>query len=319
MSHLNLIEIPDYLLPDQTKQTLYLSYELFGQPLHEAPVVLVNHALTGNSTVTGKNGWWNKIIGQDQVIDLAKYTVLAFNIPGNGYEQKEPHLCVRYDAFTTEVIASLFWIGIDRLGLTTLYAVIGGSLGGSIAWEMALQRPKSIGHLIPIATNVQASDWLIGQVHVQETILNNSSHPIEDARKHAMLLYRTPESLAQKFNRHYEEKQYAIEGWLTYHGKALKSRYQLSAYRLMNHLLKTIGQRFTVDQLLVFSQETTANITLIAIDSDYMFTRKEQLQTYEALLQYGATINYKEIQSIHGHDAFLIEYEQLNRLLQPLF
>lgn len=319
MPHLNSLEITDYLLPDQTKQTLYLSYELFGQPLHQAPVVLVNHALTGNSTVTGTNGWWSKIIGEKQIIDLNKYTVLAFNIPGNGYDEDKTNLYSNYKAFTTEVIAALFWSGIDRLGIRTLYAVIGGSLGGSVAWEMALQRPTSINQLIPIATNLQASDWLIGQVHVQETILNNSNQPLEDARKHAMLLYRTPESIAQKFNRQYEAGYYAIESWLTHHGETLKKRYPLLAYRMMNHLLKTIGQRLTADQLFVFSQETTTNITLIAIDSDYMFTQKEQMQTYEKLTQLGVTVRYKEIQSIHGHDAFLIEYEQLNRLLQPLF
>ena len=60
-----------------------LSYEVFGPALHTAPIVLVNHALTGNSQVVGESGWWNDLIGETKTIDTAKYSVLAFNVPGN--------------------------------------------------------------------------------------------------------------------------------------------------------------------------------------------------------------------------------------------
>ncbi|WP_158961709.1 alpha/beta fold hydrolase [Myroides fluvii] len=321
MKQLHTIQITDYLFPDQTVQTLYLNYEIFGQPLHQAPIVLVNHALTGNSTVTGEQGWWKELIGYNQAIDLNRYTVLAFNIPGNGYANKEEQLFPAYTSFTTALVADVFWKGLDFLRIPQLYAIIGGSLGGSIAWEMALQRPQAIQHLIPIATNLQASDWLIGQVAVQEAILNHSSQPLEDARKHAMLLYRTPESINQKFTRVHPTigDTPPIESWLTYHGQALKKRFQLAAYRLMNHLLKTIGREITEEQLRHFAGNTTATITVVAVNSDNMFTQKEQRETYCKLYAYGANINYKEIQSIHGHDAFLMEYEQLQTALQPLF
>lgn len=321
MHHLHTIQLTAYRLPDQTAQTLYLNYEIFGQPLHQAPVILVNHALTGNSTVTGEQGWWNQVIGYDQVIDLNRYTVLAFNIPGNGYGNKPEQLLPNYTAFTTAVIADVFWKGLDFLQVPQLYAIIGGSLGGSIAWEMALQRPEAIHHLIPIATNIQASDWLIGQVVVQEAILNHSKHPLEDARKHAMLLYRTPESINQKFTREQQsmDQIHPVEQWLTYHGHALQKRFQLAAYQLMNHLLQTIGKALTEEQVKQFALTTTTQITMITVDSDGMFTQKEQRETYCKLYAYGADIQYKEIQSIHGHDAFLIEYQQLQTLLQPLF
>ncbi|MGS4346309.1 alpha/beta fold hydrolase [Myroides odoratus] len=321
MNHLHTIQLTDYPLPDQTTQTLFLNYEIFGQPLHQAPIVLVNHALTGNSTVTGEQGWWNRLIGQGQVIDLNRYTVLAFNIPGNGYGDKTEHLLLNYMAFTTAIIADIFWKGLDFLRVSELYTIIGGSLGGSIAWEMALQRPHALQRLIPIATHWRASDWLIGQVTVQEAILNHSSQPLEDARKHAMLLYRTPESINQKFSQENQQSAWThtIESWLTYHGQALQQRFQLAAYRLMNHLLKTIGRSTTEEQLKQFASTTTAQITLITVDTDGMFTQKEQRETYCKLYAYGADITYKEIQSIHGHDAFLMEYQQLQTLLQPLF
>jgi homoserine acetyltransferase len=61
-----------------------LSFETFGRPLGSAPIVLVNHALTGNSSVVGEHGWWKDLIGDDKCIDTAHYSILAFNIPGNG-------------------------------------------------------------------------------------------------------------------------------------------------------------------------------------------------------------------------------------------
>src|SRR5699024_9547703 len=151
------------------------------------------------------------------------------------------------------------------------YAAIGSSLGGGIAWEMALQKPHSIDHLIPIATNIKASDWLIANALVQDRILNNSQTPLEDARMHAMLLYRNPASLHQKFKHQFkpEEDQYAVESWLRYHGKTLDKRFLLASYKVNNYLLKTIGAGLTEGVLKKFAQESTTAIHCIAVDSDF--------------------------------------------------
>ena len=69
-----------------------LSYHIFGKALGTAPVALVNHALTGNSEVAGENGWWKSVIGDDKPIDTNRFTVLAFNFPGNGFDQKPENL-----------------------------------------------------------------------------------------------------------------------------------------------------------------------------------------------------------------------------------
>jgi len=321
MSRLQEITIANHTLPNESTHTFHFTYQVVGQPLHSAPIVLVNHALTGNSEVAGDNGWWNSLVGYDKVIDLNRYTVIAFDIPGNGYNKQQAHLIEDYKAITTKVVAEVFWKALDRLHIDHLYAIIGGSLGGSIAWEMTFIRPQAVDHLIPIATSCKASDWLIGNALIQDSILNNSSQPIEDARMHAMLLYRTPASLQQKFANGYKESesQYAIESWLKYHGQTLNGRFTLQAYKLMNHLLKTIGQEVTEESLKAFGQHTKTKIHCIAVDTDYMFTKAEQEYTVALLKDNCKHITYQEIQSIHGHDAFLIEYEQLNNLLKPLF
>ncbi len=321
LEELYKINIKDFKLKVDKAVDIVLTYQIFGKELGKAPIVLVNHALTGNSNVAGDYGWWKDLIGEGKTIDTQKFTIIAFNIPGNGFENKE-ELIENYKEYSTKDIASIFWKGLEELRVDNLFAVIGGSLGGGIAWEMFFLKPNSIENLIPIATNWKASDWLIANVLVQDVILNNSDNPIHDARLHAMLLYRTPESLQEKFNRekNKENDLYKVECWLLHHGNKLSQRFELSAYKLMNHLLKTIGENRNEQYLLNTINNTTARIHLVAVNTDYFFTSNETKNVFTKLKQHNKTqVSYYEIQSIHGHDAFLIEYEQLNNLLAPIF
>lgn len=322
MNTLYKIDLFDFALENGVvKRWMPLYYQRFGQAVGTAPVVLVNHALTGNSQVTGENGWWKSLIGPGAVIDTEYYTVIAFNIPGNGFDENPDNLIHNYKDFTTKDIAKIFWEGLEHLDVRELFAVIGGSLGGGIAWEMAFIEPLRIKNLIPVATDWKATDWLIANVLVQDKILNNSENPIHDARLHAMLLYRTPVSINRKFNRGVDavREEYLVEGWLQHHGEKLKNRFQLSSYKLMNHLLKTIGDETNCGTFLRFGKETNATIHLVAVDSDYFFTADQNRETYEILKRVNNNVYYHEIQSVHGHDAFLIEFEQLNTILRNIF
>lgn len=295
-----------------------LSYELFGLPLHTAPIVLVNHALTGNAQVTGENGWWNDLIGDNKTIDTAKYTILAFNVPGNGHNGISIE---NHTDFTARDVARIFIKGIEFLKINQLYAIIGGSVGGGIAWEILALEPQITKHLIPIATDWKSTDWLIANCYLQEQILNNSSRPIEDARIHAMLCYRSPESFKEKFQRTKNDELaiFNVESWLGHHGKKLQKRYQISSYKLMNQLLKTIDiTRNTADFETLLSK-TTAHIHIIGINSDLFFSAKENQETYQELKKFKENVSYSEIDSVHGHDAFLIEYKQLDNLLASIF
>jgi homoserine O-acetyltransferase len=294
---------------------------LFGCALHSAPVVLVNHALTGNSNVTGPQGWWNALIGSNKPIDTQQFTVLSFNIPGNGYDGNSDHLIENYKDFVARDIAALFLLGLKELGVHQLFAAIGGSLGGGIAWEMAAISPKITKHLIPVASDWKSTDWIIANCLIQEQFLVNSSQPLQDARMHAMLCYRTPESLKNRFQRsqNTEYNLFNIETWLLHHGDKLQKRFQLSAYKLMNQLLKTIDittNRGTATDVL---QTIEADIHIIGIDSDMFFVSEENTATLKLLHPNLSNVYYHEITSIHGHDAFLIEYEQLNSIIDKIF
>ena len=305
------------------KHTNYipLFYQIFGQPIGNSPIVLVNHALTGNSNITGENGWWNDLIGENKSIDTNYFTIIAFNIPGNGYDEIPENLISNYKDFTINDVARIFWEGLDFLGASNIFAVIGGSLGGSIAWEMTALEPNKIQNLIPIATDWKATDWVIANVLIQDQILNNSDDPIVDARLHAMLLYRTPQSINQRFNRKKQENlsNFQIENWLLHHGFKLKNRFRLSAYKLMNHLLKTNDITRNRKDFLSVATQIKASIHIVAVDSDCFFIADENRATYQQLKKVKENVFYHEIKSIHGHDAFLIEFNQLNEILAPIF
>jgi len=298
--------------------TLPLSFTIAGQPLHSAPIVLVNHALTGNAQVTGENGWWNNLIGEGKTIDTAVYTILAFDIPGNG---SNSFLIENYLDFTARDIARIFIEGLKVLNIEKLYAIIGGSVGGGIAWEILALEPNITEHLIPIASDWKSTDWLIANCFLQEQILNNSSKPIEDARIHAMLCYRSPESFKEKFQRTINQDLliFNIESWLAHHGKKLQQRFQLASYKLMNQLLKTIDITRNSESFENLLSQSNASIHIVGINSDLFFTAKENIETYEELKKFKDNVFYSEIDSVHGHDAFLIEYKQLDHLLADIF
>ena len=297
---------------------LDLSYELFGPDLGTAPVVLVNHALTGNSTVCGENGWWKDLIGPDKAIDSKVYTILAFNIPGNGYDGQQLR---NYKDWVAKDMARLFLEAINVLEIEQLYAIIGGSLGGGIAWEMAVIAPNITKHLIPVAADWKATDWLIANCLIQEQILLNSSKPVHDARLHAMLCYRTPASFKERFQRSTNEAldMFNVESWLLHHGKKLQERFQVASYLLMNQLLKSIALDQNCENVAASLKSITAHIHLVAVDSDLFFTAEENREIYMFLTANDKKASYHEIRSIHGHDAFLIEYEQLQKIIKPIF
>ena len=93
------IFIPDFKNSAGTRNDIRLTYRIFGRDLGEAPVVLVNHALTGNSLVAGENGWWKELVGPQKCINTALFSVLAIDIPGNGAGGKEEDVIGNYEDF----------------------------------------------------------------------------------------------------------------------------------------------------------------------------------------------------------------------------
>ena len=158
MAEIKTISISDFSTHSGVIYPLInLHFQQFGQEIGIAPIVFVNHSLTGNSQLTGDRGWWNEIIGPNKTIDTNKYTVLGFNIPGNGVLNQT---FSRPNDFHAGDIANLFLLGLKVLKIDCLHSLIGGSIGGGIAWEMAAINPDITKYLIPVAADWKANDWI---------------------------------------------------------------------------------------------------------------------------------------------------------------
>ena len=307
LQHINFL----YQTDSQKEYNISLSYQLFGKDLFSAPIILVNHALTGNSNVSGDKGWWKQLIGEGQVIDTNKYTVLCFNIPGNGFDD---FFIDQYSDFTPSDMANVFLKGLEALHIEKLYAIIGGSLGGGIGWEMLAKNPDFAEVFIPIACDSKTHDWLHAQCLVQQFLLNSDDEPLQKARIHAMLCYRTPQSLNDRFQNKFnqEKQQLESEDWLNYHGKSLAERFSLKSYQLMNHLLMNINANGK-DLCKI-----KARMHMISVDTDLFFPASEIRMCFNRLKAQKEDVFYHEIKSIHGHDAFLMEYQQLNYIIKNI-
>ena len=307
LKHINFL----YYTNSGKEYSIPLSYQLFGKDLFSVPIILVNHALTGNSNVSGEKGWWKQLIGENQVIDTQRFTVLCFNIPGNGFDD---FFVDEYEDFTPSDIANIFLKGLEVLNIKKLYTIIGGSLGGAIGWEMLVKKPDLADIFIPVACDYKTHDWLHAQCLVQKFLLNQPNEPLQKARIHAMLCYRTPQSLNDRFQNKFnnEKNRLESEDWLVHHGNVLNERFSLKSYRLMNHLLMNINAG---EGKL---EKIQSRMHMISVDTDLFFPASEIRMGFEKLKEKKKNVFYHEITSIHGHDAFLMEYEQLNTIIKNI-
>ena len=319
MDQLNEIKIIDFITESREAiPSINLTYQLFGKQLGDAPVILINHALTGNSNLTGKNGWWKEVVGEDRAINTKKFSIISFNIPGNGFCSNDFY---HPDKFHLGDIANLFILALEHLKIKKLHSIIGGSIGGCLTWEIAAKKPSIAKFIIPIASDWKARDWMIANTYLQHRILNNSKNPVQDARIHAMTFYRNPKSLNNRFGRSFNQSKgiYNVESWLDHHGTKLNERFNLESYKMMNQLLRSTDITRGGKGFIKIASNINSEIHLVCVDSDLFFLPDDDKKTYNLLSKSKKDIFYHEINSIHGHDAFLIETKQISNIFTKIF
>jgi len=294
-----------------------LSYQHFGQDYTTAPVIVINHPLTANSCVSGPEGWWNDVIGENKTIDTNTYAVICFNIPGNGYDG---HFIEDFKHWHTGTVAGYFIAGLRQLGIKKVNTLIGGSIGAGIAWEMVALSPQFIEKMIPIGGDWKSSDWMIANTYIQKQILDSNPKPIEIARMHAMMCYRTPKSFKLRFNRTINKELgvFNVQSWLMYHGDKLKERFSLQAYKTMNHLLGSIDITRNGKSFEENIQNIQSEIHIVSIDSDLFFPLDEDIETVTLAQKAGVKIKHHVIESEFGHDAFLMEPKKVKVILEKI-
>ena len=315
--NLKYIDVKNVQIYSGREVNFHLSYQNFGQDMNQFPVVVVNHSLTGNSNVSGQNGWWKDLIGKNKLIDTDRFAVLAFNIPGNCFGKEKNEFL---DDLILGDVAKAFNKAIYQLGINRVHSLIGGSVGGGLVWEMGALNPELFENLIPIAANYKSSDWLLANTYLQSKLLENSSDPIVDARIHAMLTYRNPLSLNKKFQNATDGFSRKVTNWLDFHGDTLKNRFELDAYKTMNKFLSSIDiETYANSNIENLIKKIKSNVYIISINTDLLFTDYELRETYKKLSLIKDNIYYYQIKSNHGHDAFFIEFDQIKNFLKDCY
>ena len=313
---LNYHKFENFKLSSGENVSVSLSYQTFGLQLGKGPLVVVNHSLTGDSNISGDNGWWSELIGSKKMINTDKFCVMCINIPGNIQEKRGFNYGNKW---ILSDVAKLFVQLLKNLGVRKVHSLIGGSIGGGLVWEMGLLDENFFENLIPVAADYKASDWLISNTYFQNLILKNSKNPVFDARLHAMLSYRNPKSINRRFKiKSNDLNERKVIDWLNHHGNKLKEKFSLKSYIHMNHLLSSIGYNYE-NKFLKLITKNKSKIHLVGVNSDLLFPNFEIENTYDLLSTIKRNIYYYQIQSDHGHDAFLIEFKQMKSKLNHIF
>lgn len=276
------------------------------------PTIIILHALTGNSTVSGENGWWKELVGTSKVINTAKYNILTIDTLGNGYATNTHQNIHSIEKISISDIAKInLWL-INELEITKNISIIGGSLGGVIAWEMWKEQPALFDKLICIGSYPFKNQWIKALTFLQSNLLQHNKG-YEEARMWSMLFYRNALEIDDKF----KNSSQTIEDWLLYHGNTLKKRFSKKSYQIMNHLLGAIGNDSNKNQYLKAALKSATQIITISISSDWLFHPQHQIKWIEELAKTYKNCTHLSLESNHGHDAFLIEFKKIEELLKP--
>ncbi len=297
-------------------------------------VVLICHALTGHAAA---DEWFPGIFGKSNICDPDEHFIICINVPGSCYgsvgpQSTNPQTGRPYrNDFPELTIRDMVRFQqklLDQLGITGIEQVIGGSMGGMQALEFTIM-DRRVRSAVLIAMGKAHTPWAIGISHAQRSAIlsdpawkngnyepgNGPVNGIATARMMAMITYRTPEDYNLKFGRKLqnEDGQFQIESYLDYQGKKLAGRFDAHTYLTLTKAMDThdIGRgRGDYENVL---NRVEIPVLVIGITSDHLYPVAEQHELAE-LLPNG---RYGEIDSRAGHDGFLLEFDQLNQIINP--
>jgi homoserine O-acetyltransferase len=284
------------------------------------PTVLLVHALTGDARAGGELGWWTPLVGPGHPLDPTKVRLLCFNNLGSNYGSTgplEPGWPANASLSTVDQARAL-WSALEALGLSKLHLAVGGSLGGMILLAMAALRPNAIERLMPLGATAFSTAWLVGFNHVQrQAIALDPKRGLEVARQLAMLTYRAEPGLESTQSRTQPlaagaKGRYRIEGYLEHQGDKLAARFEAAPYVA---LLDAMDSHDVVNRTPRLERLGGTRALVVDIDTDALYTTAQVRFLAQALSEAGADVETATIRSLHGHDAFLIEWEQLAPLV----
>jgi len=306
---------------------LTVAYRHDGLAPQDGPQVLVVHALTGSADAAGD--WWEPLIGDGRAMDTARVGVLCANLLGGRYGTTGPTSVdpatrraygATFPQVTTRDQARAHWRLLDALGVDRLALVAGGSLGGMVALEVALARPDAVEHLAPIAAPAATGPMAVAWNHIQVELIDRlGDDGLALARQLAMTTYRSEEDFDGRFGRSAEpDGRPSIVSYLDHQGAKLVERFDPATYRVLAGAMDRhdIGaERGGVEAAFSALARSGTRVTGIGIQDDILYGPRQVKALVAAAAAAGVDARYREIRSTKGHDAFLVEWDQLTDLL----
>lgn len=328
-------------------QPVTLRYALYGELNSRGDnALLVCHALSGSARVAD---WWAEMVGPYRVFDTTRYCVIGINVIGSCYGSTGPR---SENPRTGEPYGSdfpLVTIGdmvraqarlLDHLGIERLRTVIGGSIGGMQALKWAVDFPERVERCVAIgATPLSAMGLALN--HLQREAIRNDPawrggrYPENDpptaglalARAIATCSYKSAELFSERYsrkpNRSGEDpyrslhERFDVAGYLDYQGQTFIRRFDANSYLVLSKAMDTFDLARGYESEACAFGRVGARVLLVGISTDWLFPVSDVKALGERMRAAGVDARYVELQSSHGHDAFLADAAMLAPLIDP--
>lgn len=299
-------------------------------------VILICHALTGNSNA---EDWFSGLFESDGIIDLDKHFVLCINNLGSCYGSTSPTSIYPFSGkayqadfpkITIRDIVRHQQLLLNFLGIKGIELAIGGSMGGMVALEFGLMDNR-VQSTALLAMGKAHSPWAIGISHAQRQAIyadqywNNGYYDpvfpptkgLSAARSLAMITYRSAQNYESKFRRDINEtnNKFEVESYLEYQGEKLTTRFDTNSYICLTEAMDSHDVSRNRGSFKDVLHQLKKPSLIIGVDSDLLYPVHEQMELAELIPH----SEYKEITSNYGHDAFLIEFKQINHHLKSFY
>ena len=332
-----------------------VAYETYGT-LNEdrSNAVLVAHALSGDAHAAGRHhpedahpGWWDNMIGPGKAFDTRRYFVISSNFIGGCKGSTGPSSInsstgrpygLDFPMITVSDMVKVQKALVDHLGIESILAVAGGSLGGMQALEWSLAYPGSVRSVISIASTSRLSDQGIAFNEVGRNAITSDPNwnggdyygreipagGLAIARMVGHITYLSDEVMGMKFGRRLQDKEsygydfstdFAVESYLKYQGDKFVERFDANSYLYITKAMDYFDINGRYGSLADVFSRVTSKFLVLSFTSDWLFPSYQSKEIVKALMANDKDVSYCEIRSAYGHDAFLLETEQQTRLI----
>jgi homoserine O-acetyltransferase len=329
-----------------------VAYKTYGQlNIARSNAVLVCHALTGDQfvasehPVTGKPGWWSTMVGPGKPIDTDRFFVICANVLGGcmgstGPAEIDPATSrpfgLSFPLVTIRDMVRAQAMLLDHLGIDTLLAVIGGSMGGMQALQWAASFPERVRAVIPIACAAYHSaqniafhevgrqaimadpDWRGGEYQLFGT---RPAKGLAVARMAAHITYLSEIALQRKFGRNLQNREalsfkfapdFQIESYLHHQGASFVDRFDANSYLYITRAMDYFDLAEEAGgQLANAFRPSNTRFCIISFTSDWLFPTADNKDVAHALNAVAANVSFVEIKTDKGHDAFLLDEPEM--------